>query len=205
MDFGRSLIAGSNMVEIWIFGGVGVLLAFWFYRIYVRVIRTRNAAKTALASVDVQLKMRRDLIGNVLTIAKKTMSQEVGLIERVTNLRQQAAADAEAGDPTAVAQRLTTENALGAGMQRLFVQAEAYPEAQFVAAMERAQATYEEVEGHIAAARRFYNTTVEDLRNVVEIWPSSLVARLLGVGALPFFEIEESERAPVHASEILGD
>ncbi|MEO1087503.1 MAG: LemA family protein, partial [Acidobacteriota bacterium] len=92
----------------------------------------------------------------------------------------------------------------GAGMQRLFVQAEAYPEAQFVAAMTRAQATYEEVEGHIAAARRFYNTAVEDLRNVVEIWPSSLVARLLGVRALPFFEIDAAERDPIHASEILG-
>ncbi|MEM8995589.1 MAG: LemA family protein [Acidobacteriota bacterium] len=192
-------------METWILGGLGLVVVFWIYRIYVRVIKTRNAAKTALASVDVQLKMRRDLIGNVLTIAKKTMGQEVELIERVTALRQQTAADVDAGDPTAVAQRLSAENAMGAGMQRLFVQAEAYPEAQFVEAMTRAQATYEEVEGHIAAARRFYNMAVEDLRNVVEIFPSSLIASMLGVRALPFFEIEEAERAPIHASEILGN
>lgn len=188
----------------WMIAGAGVVIVLVVYRLYVRVLKLRNAAKTALASVDVQLKLRRDLIGNVLTIARETMRQEVALIERVTALRQQAAADTDASDPAAVAERLTAENALGAGVQRLFVQAEAYPEAKFVAAMTRAQGTYEEVEGHIAAARRFYNSAVEDLRNAVEIWPSSLVARLLGVRALPFFEITDDDRAPIQAADVFG-
>ncbi|MEO1085729.1 MAG: LemA family protein, partial [Acidobacteriota bacterium] len=102
------------MVEPWILGGIGLVVVLVIYRIYVRVIKTRNAAKTALASVDVQLKLRRDLIGNVLTIAKQTMDREVDLIERVTGLRQRAAADADAGDPAAVAAHLAAENALGA-------------------------------------------------------------------------------------------
>ncbi|MEM1179209.1 MAG: LemA family protein [Acidobacteriota bacterium] len=188
-------------METWIPMAAGVFIALLIYRLYVRVIKTRNATLTALASVDVQLKKRRDLIGNVLAIAKETMRQETALIERVTALRQQAAADPDVGDPTSVAEHLKAENALGSGMQRLFVQAEAYPEAQFVAAMTRAQATYEEVEGHIAAARRFYNQGVEDLRNVAEIFPSSVIARLLGVRALPYFEIADEERAPVDAAQ----
>ncbi|MEM6794857.1 MAG: LemA family protein [Acidobacteriota bacterium] len=191
-------------METWIAIGVGALVLLALYRIYVRVIKTRNAALNALATVDVQLKKRRDLIGNVLTIAKQTMRQEVELIERVTALRQQAAVEPDSGDAGAVKQHLQAENALGQGMQRLFVQAEAYPEAQFVAAMTRAQGTYEEVEGHIAAARRFYNSAVEDLQNAVQIFPSSLVARMLGVEALPFFEIAEEERAPVDASEFFA-
>ncbi|MEM9761162.1 MAG: LemA family protein [Pseudomonadota bacterium] len=191
-------------MEHWIWIGAAALVLLVVYRLYVRLIKTRNAALTALASVDVQLKKRRDLIGNVLTIAKETMRQEVALIERVTALRQQAAVEPDPGDPTAVADHLKAENALGQGMQRLFVQAEAYPEAQFVSAMTRAQGTYEEVEGHIAAARRFYNATIEDLRNAVQIWPSSLIARLLGIQALPYFEIAEDERAPVDAADYFG-
>ena len=191
-------------MENWIWIAAGLLIVIVIYRLYVRVIKTRNAARTALASVDVQLKKRRDLIGNVLAIAKETMRQEMALIERVTALRQQAAVEADAGDPATVAEHLKAENALGQGMQRLFVQAEAYPEAQFVAAMTRAQGTYEEVEGHIAAARRFYNAAVEDLQNVVEIWPSSMIASLIGVKALPFFEIADEERAPIDAADYFG-
>ncbi len=69
--------------------------------------------------------------------------------------------------------------------------------------MVRAQETYEEVEGHISAARRFYNSSVRDLKNAVEIMPSSMIANMLGIKAMPFFEIDEIEREPVNASDIL--
>ena len=191
-------------METWMIVGAVALVLFGIYRLYVRVVKTRNAALTALATVDVQLKKRRDLIGNVLAIAKETMRQERALIEQVTALRQKASIEPDTDDPTTVADHLAAENALGQGMQRLFVQAEAYPEAQFVATMTRAQGTYEEVEGHIAAARRFYNSAVEDLLNVVQIWPSSAIARMMSVKALPLFEIAEEERVPIHAADVFG-
>lgn len=192
------------MQELWIAAGVLLAIIFLVYGLYVRVIKTRNAALNALSTVDVQLKKRRDLIGNVLAIAKETMRQEIGLIERVTALRKQAGVEADPGDPDAVSEHLKVENVLGENMHRLFALAEAYPEAQFVAAMTKAQATYEEVEGHIAAARRFYNSAVEQLRNVVQIWPSSAIASMLSVKALPFFEMEPAEREPIQAADVFA-
>ena len=67
--------------------------------------------------------------------------------------------------------------------------------------MVQAMKSYSDVEEHIAAARRFYNAAVRDLKNVVQIWPSSSFASTLGIKAdMPYFEVEnEAERAPINA------
>ena len=66
-----------------------------------------------------------------------------------------------------------------------------------------AMQTYNEVEEHIAAARRFYNSAANELKNAVEIFPSSFVARLMNIKAVDFFKVAEAERKPVNAADFL--
>jgi LemA protein len=71
--------------------------------------------------------------------------------------------------------------------------------------MIEAQKVYEEVETNIAAARRFYNSAVGELRNAVQIFPGSLVAGLAGAGSPPpFFEANADDRAPVDGASLLA-
>ena len=63
--------------------------------------------------------------------------------------------------------------------------------------------TYNEVEEHIAAARRFYNSAANELKNAVEIFPSSFFARMLNIKAVDFFKAEEKERQAVNAADFL--
>ncbi len=184
--------------------GLAALVLLVGYVLYAQALQKRNKARRAFSTIDVQLKKRRDLIPNVLSIAKETMTREIELLEKVTRLRQAAAEDADPSDPDAVRRHLSAERELGMGVRRLFAVAESYPEPRFVEAMKRAQATYEEVEGHIAASRRFYNASVEDLQNAVEIWPSSMIARMAGVKPMPFFEIDDEEREPIHAADVFA-
>ena len=81
------------------------------------------------------------------------------------------------------------------------INAENYPQLKSDATMVQAQQTYAEVEEHIAAARRFYNSAVNELNNAVEIFPSSLIAMMLGIRSFPYFEAMEFEKKPVNASE----
>ena len=67
-----------------------------------------------------------------------------------------------------------------------------------------AQQTYNEVEGHISAARRYYNASVARLNNAVEIFPGSLIANVAKVTTMPFFEIEEAARQPVNVEDYLN-
>jgi LemA protein len=67
-----------------------------------------------------------------------------------------------------------------------------------------AQRTYAEVEGDIAAARRFYNASVAELSNAVQIFPGPLLAGVAGVKTLPpSFQTVDAARAPVDASKHL--
>ena len=70
--------------------------------------------------------------------------------------------------------------------------------------MLQAQKTYNEVEEHIAAARRFYNASVTALNNSIEIFPGNLLAGFAKAQPMPFYEVEEAAKAPVDAGEYLN-
>lgn len=173
------------------------------YAWYATLISRRNRAREALSSIDVQLRKRHDLIPNVLKIAQRFMEHEKDLLTEVTELRARAMQDYDKSNPDEVKKHIEAERGLQAGMARIFATAEAYPELRSAETMVNAQETYSEVEGHIAAARRFYNAAVTDLNNSVEIFPGSVIANMAGVKPMPFYEIEDSARAPVDADAYL--
>jgi len=182
---------------------VALLLAggyFW----YVSLIRRRNGAREALSSIDVQLRKRHDLLPNVLKLAGRFMAHEKALLEEIVRLRSEAMQGYRPEVPEEVKAHLEAEAALQAAAGRLMVAVEQYPELRSVETMTEAQQTFTEVEGHIAAARRFYNAAVTDLNNAVEIFPGSLIANIAGVRRMPFFEIEEAARAPVNVDDYLN-
>jgi len=180
-----------------------LVIAGVFYFLYTQVISKRNTAEEALSGVDVQLTKRHNLIPNVLTIAKKFMEHERGLMEEITKLREQAVSIDPKESPEKAGEYFEVEKQLQTKMGQFMVQVENYPDLKSDTTMLQAQQTYNEVEANIAAARRFYNSSVTDLKNACEIWPSSMIAGMVGVKPLPFFEADEAARAPVTASDYL--
>lgn len=185
----------------WVIAGVAVVVTAGLYIWYAAIVTRRNRVAEALAGIDVQLNQRHDLIPNLLAIASRFMKHEKGLLEEITALRASAAGQAGKRDPKDAAERFAIEGKLEAGVGRLFALAENYPALKSDALMIEAQRGYREVEINIAAARRFYNSAVGDLRNATQIFPGSLLAGLAGVtGPTPFFEAPEAARAPVDAA-----
>src|SRR6188474_106230 len=65
----------------WAIAGVAAVgLYFW----YASIVRRRIRVLEALAGIDVQLQQRHDLIPNVLTIARRFMDHERGLLTEIT-------------------------------------------------------------------------------------------------------------------------
>lgn len=194
------------MVELVIFGLPLLGLAI-FYFWYIAIISRRNAVLDALSGIDVQLKKRHDLIPNVLTIAKRFMQHEKDLLEEITQLRSAAISALEQFETTQSADAANThfslENQLQRAMGRFMVQAEAYPELTSAQPMITAQNSYLEVEINIAAARRFYNTSVRRLRNSCEIFPGSLINKMIRIESYPFYQADPAETRPIDASAFL--
>lgn len=169
------------------------------YGIYVQLIKKKNKVKEAMGSIDVQLKKRYDLIPSILTLAAQFMEHERGLIEDITNLRTQASG--LKSDSNTISEKMNLDNSISSKMGQLFVNVENYPQLKSDQTMVQAMQTYNEVEEHIAAARRFYNSAVNELNNAVEIFPSSIIASALGISSCPFFVANEQERTSINASD----
>jgi len=189
----------------WILLGLVLLVVIIWYVIYAGIIRSRNGALEALGSIDVQLRKRHDLIPNILKMVQKYMDHEKELLGRITALRARVTSDYDRKNPEQVQDHLQAEGELQVAMGSLFnAVSENYPELRSSENMKRAQETFEEVEGHIAAARRYYNSSVTQLKNSVQIWPGSAIARQIGIQEMPYFEeTDEAVRAPIDANQHL--
>lgn len=173
---------------------------FW----YAGLITKRNKAREALASIDVQLKQRLDLIPNILKIAKKFMEHERDLLTEITALRAQASQGYDKNDGAAVKEHLGAVQKLAGRMGSFMVTVENYPDLKSDQTMMHAMQSYNEVEAQISAARRFYNAAVTELNNAVEIFPGNIIAGIAKVTAMPFFEAEEEAHVAIDADSILN-
>lgn len=178
-----------------------VVVIGWAYSIYVSLIQKRNKTQEAFSSIDVQLKKRYDLIPNLLTIAQKYMDHERSLIEEVTKLRTDVMKLSNSFEN--IDRKIALDAQIAKKMGQFMVAVENYPQLKADQPMITAMQTYNEVEEHIAAARRFYNSAANELKNAVEIFPSSFVARLMNIKAVDFFKVAEAERKPVNAADFL--
>ncbi len=169
------------------------------YILYVSLISKKNTVKEAFSSIDVQLKKRYDLIPNILFIANKFMEHERELLTNITKLR--ADASKMPADLNKAQEKIELDQKISSLMGQLMVSVENYPQLKSDQTMIQAMQTYSEQEEHIAAARRFYNAAVKDLNNAVEIFPSSLVAMIFNIKAMPFIEANETERQRIDASQ----
>ena len=159
-----------------------LLLPAWAIWVYNTLVRKRNQVNEAWAGIDVQLQRRYDLVPNLLATVKGYMKHESSVLERVTRLRGAPQLD--------VNTRANEESGLSRSIGRLFAVAEDYPDLKASEGFQQLHASLVEIEEHLQYARRYYNGSVRDNNNLVEGFPSMIVARLFSFRSAQFFEIE---------------
>jgi len=188
-------LPSRSMLALWIVIAVVVILLLWLVFGYNRLVRLRNEAEQGFSGIDVQLKRRADLIPNLVETVKAYAAHESGVFERVAEARAQALAARGVGQAASAAALMTS------ALTGLFGIAEAYPELRASENFQRLQAELSDTEDKIAAARRYYNTTVRRFNSLIQSVPTNFVARLGGFREREFFRIEaDEERAPVAVS-----
>ncbi len=143
------------MSTSWIVLGVIAVIAFFLFATYNRLVALRQRVDQSFADIDVQLKLRHDLIPNLVETVKGYASHERGTLEEVIKARNSAMSAQGPGQVAAAEQQLT--GALG----RLIALAEAYPDLKANANFQQLQTELSHIENKIAAARRFFNNAVQ--------------------------------------------
>jgi len=179
--------------------GLGLLLLVFVLVSFNRLVALRNRAAAAWADIDVQLKRRHDLVGNLVETVRGYAAHEAGTLEAVTRARADAESARGAGLP---AEAGAASARLGAGVRALFALAEAYPELKASARFLDLHRALVDLEDDLQNARRYYNAVVRDLITRIQSFPDLLVARTFGFAERDFFELEDRAEAAVPQIDI---
>lgn len=172
----------------WIILGLIIAAAIYTMNIYNTLVRLKNMTQEAWSGIDVQLKRRYDLIPNLVETVKGYAAHETELFEKVTLARTKAI------NAHGVEGKAAADASLGGALKTLFAVAESYPELKANTNFLELQKTLAHIETDIQLARRYYNGATRDFNMTTQMFPSSIVARMAGFSALPFFEVDSEER-----------
>lgn len=156
--------------------------------VYNSLVTKRNRKDEAWSDIDVQLKRRYDLIPNLIETVKGYAKHEKETFEKVTEMRVQAL------NASGVQAQAQAENMLSEALKSIFAVAENYPQLQASQNFVELQRELSDTENKIQAARRFYNSTVQDLNTALQVFPNNVIAGMFTFTEAEFFELSEDEK-----------
>ena len=167
------------------------VLGLWAVGVYNNLVKLRNNRENAFANIDVQLKQRHDLVGQLVAVVKGYAEHEKEVLTRVTEARSAAMNASTIGD------KIQAENALTSALSGLKISLEAYPDLKANQNFLQLQEEISDIENKIAATRRYFNTATRELNNAVQTFPSNIFANMFGFHKEPMFEIPQEDRATI--------
>lgn len=169
---------------------VGLLLIGVCYVIgvYNKLVNARNKVDNQFSQVDIQLKRRSDLIPNLVETVKGYTKHEEGTLTAVIEARNKAIS------ATSVNDKIDANNQLNGALNKLFALSEAYPELKANDNFLSLQKDLKDTEDKITYARQFYNDSAMNFNNLVEMFPSNIIAGMFNFKKFEFFSATEEEK-----------
>lgn len=168
--------------------GIIILLAFYIIGIYNKLVNSRNKVDNQFSQIDIQLKRRADLIPNLVETVKGYAKHEEGTLTAVIEARNKAVG------ATSINDKIDANNQLTGALNKLFALSEAYPDLKANENFISLQNDLKDTEDKITYARQFYNDSAMSFNNLVEMFPSNMVASLFKFKKFEYFKIEEKEK-----------
>ena len=172
---------------LWILIAVIVVIVLWIVSTYNSLVGLRNTCKEAFSTMDVYLKKRWDLIPNLVETVKGYAKHEKGTLEEVVKLRSGAY------DKMSADEKIENNAKLSAGITKIMALAESYPELKANQNFLSLSSDLSNVEEDIANSRKYYNGAVKIFNNKVMMFPSNIVANILGYKEQKMYEVDSDE------------
>lgn len=183
--------AASFIFGLYVLGGIlvglGLILAIVLIATYNKMVRYRNKIQESLALVDIQLKMRFDLIPNLVSTVKGYAKHEKETFKETIALRNAAVA------ATDEQEKLDLSNKLVPKMKDIVMIAEDYPELQAQKLYKSLMEQLVDIEDRIVSARRIYDSNVNLYNTLIATFPNNLVANSFKFQKQQMYKIDAGE------------
>lgn len=174
---------------------VVVVLVVWLISSYNKFVRMNNKVEEAFSTMDVYLKKRYDLIPNLVETIKGYTKHESETLEKVIGARNMAV------QAHGIDEKIASEKNFQTMMGPIYAISEQYPDLKADTHFSQMMNELKAIETDIANARKFYNAVVMKFNNMVQMFPSNLLANMFHYSRKPMYEIDEaSQRENVKVS-----
>jgi LemA protein len=172
---------------MWIFLGVVVVLILLVVSMYNGLIRKRNYIKEAWSSIDVQLKLKTNVLTNLVDTIKMQTKYESETLEKIVGLRSVMLSSDKA-------EAMKASDAITKMVPSLYAVSESYPELKSNQSFLKLMEDVKNIEEKIAYARTRYNKVVTEYNTAIQTFPSVILAGMFGFKEEETYEIDEVER-----------
>ena len=179
---------------IYLIIGVIALLVIYVLVTYNVFVKMKNRVDESFSTMDVYLKKRWDLIPNIVETVKGYAKHEKSTLSDVIKLRN-GAYDNMSSD-----EKIKANQQLSKGITKIMALAEQYPDLKANENFKDLSTQLTKIDDEIANSRKYYNGTVREFNDKVQMFPSNIVAKIFGYKAKIMFEATEEERKNVKVS-----
>ena len=178
----------TSTIVIIVIGGLLLLLVLYVIGVYNKLVNAKNKVENQFSQIDIQLKRRTDLIPNLVETVKGYAKHEKGTLTEVIVARNKAVS------ADTVNEKIKANSELTGAISKLFALSESYPELKANENFLSLQNDLKDTEDKITYARQFYNDSAMGFNNLVEMFPSNIVANMFKFKKFEYFKIDEKEK-----------
>lgn len=176
------------MTALYIIIGVIVLILIYAFVTYNGLVKANNLVKEAFSTMDVYLKKRWDLVPNLVEVVKNYTEYEKETIEKITKLRTSTYENMTMDKKINVNEELTQD------LSVIMSVSENYPDLKASENFMELSQDLTKVEDEIANSRKYYNGSVRNYNNKIQMFPSNIIAKIFGFRLANMFETNTEEK-----------
>ncbi len=167
-----------------------VLVILWLVSTQRKLVVLDENISNALGQIGVQLSSRFDALTSLLELTQGYAEHESETLRETIAARRSVITPASSAAEVADQENLITE-ALG----KISMVAEQYPDLKANQNYRQTMAAVEKYEDSLRAARLIYNDSVTKLNRSVRMFPTSLIAGMLGFKVRDYLETDSEKTA----------
>lgn len=187
MNFLLSTGAWVGIAIAAVFVLIVIILVCWGIGARNNFVRMKNGCEEAFSTIDIYLKKRYDLIPNLVETVKGYAKHESETLEKVVAARNRAAS------ASTTAEKIEADANVSNAIKSINMVAERYPDLKANTNFLDLMNQLKSIETTLADQRRYYNGTVKKFNTEKDIFPKSIIAGMMHLEKLPYFELESDE------------
>lgn len=179
------------MLIIGIILGIIVILAILAIIYKNKFVILDNRVKNSWSQIDVQMQNRFSLVPNLVETVKGYAKHEKDTLEGISNAKTKYMS------ASTTEEKMEANNQLNELLGKFFAISEAYPELKANTSFEKLQTQLMEIEDKIRFARQFYNDTVTEYNQAIQMFPGNLFAGMFSYKNIELFKANEMAREEI--------